>query len=146
VLKHIDQRYQRNASTWNLYLVKSFQTIEAVPSGPFTGPEQWLVGALKSHLALAEIRKKKAEKATATAAAVSLLALHSSPDDEEEGGVEEDPQHHDTLGNTSNDESIVRSHDTDAETSSFASEEEQLRCRTDDFCPTTFLENNSSVG
>jgi len=100
----------------------------------------------KRRKALAEIRKKKAEKATATAAAVSLLALHSSPDDEEEGGVEEDPQHHDTLGNTSNDESIVRSHGTDAETSSFASEEEQLRCRTDDFCPTTFLENNSSVG
>ena len=100
----------------------------------------------KRRKALAEIRKKKAEKATATAAAVSLLALHSSPDDEEEGGVEEDPQHHDTLGNTSNDESIVRSHDTDAETSSFGSEEEQLRCRTDDFCPTTFLENNSSVG
>ena len=100
----------------------------------------------KRRKALAEIRKKKAEKATATAAAVSLLALHSSPDDEEEGGVEEDPQHHDTLGNTSNDESIVRSHGTDAETSSFASEEEQLRCRTDNFCPTTFLENNSSVG
>ena len=26
-------------------VVKTFQTIEVVPSGPFTGPEQWLVGA-----------------------------------------------------------------------------------------------------